>query len=49
VYLEVDADEPELEATAPARVTYMPNPAIRLDDIDGFKLWGLSYEELGSQ
>lgn len=49
VYLELEAEAPKLEATPPARVTYMPNPPIRLDDIDGFKFWGLSYQELGSQ
>jgi ABC-type sugar transport system substrate-binding protein len=49
VFLELEAEEPELTATPPAKVTYMPNPAIRVEDIDGFQFWGLTYEELGSQ
>lgn len=49
VTLELSADEPKLEATPPAKVTYMPNPPIRADEIDSFKFWGLSYQELGSQ
>lgn len=49
VYLELEPEAPELKAEPPAKVTYMPNPPIRLQDIDGFKFWGLSYQELGSQ
>ncbi|MFB2580338.1 sugar ABC transporter substrate-binding protein [Herbiconiux sp. P15] len=49
VNLELEATEPELTADAPAKTTYMPNPPIRLADIEGFEFWGLSYEELGSQ
>lgn len=49
VYLELEAEEPELTATPPAKVTYMPNPPIRVSDIDGFRFWGLTYQELGSQ
>lgn len=48
-YLELTADAPELTATPPSKVTYMPNPPIRVADIDGFQFWGLSYEELGTQ
>jgi ABC-type sugar transport system substrate-binding protein len=47
--LELTAEAPELEATPPAKVTYMPNPAIRADEIDSFEFWGLTYQELGSQ
>ncbi|MCU1441040.1 MAG: sugar transporter substrate-binding protein [Rhodoglobus sp.] len=49
VNLELDAEEPELTADAPAKTTYMPNPPIRVADIDGFTFWGLTYEQLGSQ
>lgn len=49
VYLEADPEAPALEATPPAAVTYMPNPPIRVEDIESFQFWGLSYEELGSQ
>jgi ABC-type sugar transport system substrate-binding protein len=49
VNLELDAEEPELTADAPAKTTYMPNPPIRVDDIEGFTFWGLTYEQLGSQ
>lgn len=47
IRLPVETDEPELTATPPAKVTYMPSPPFKVADIDGFKLWGLSYPELG--
>ncbi len=49
VNLELEPAEPELTADPPAKTTYMPNPPIRLADIDGFEFWGLGYEQLGSQ
>lgn len=49
IYLELEAEQPELTATPPAKTTYMPNPPIRPEDIDGFRFWGLTYQELGTQ
>ncbi|MCF2571134.1 sugar ABC transporter substrate-binding protein [Brevibacterium sp. UCMA 11754] len=49
VDLEVTDEEPELKVEPPAKTTYMPNPPIKADQIDDFKFWGLSYEQLGSQ
>jgi ABC-type sugar transport system substrate-binding protein len=49
VFLELDADAPKVTPDAPAKNTFMPNPPIRVSDIDGFKFWGLTYEQLGSQ
>jgi ABC-type sugar transport system substrate-binding protein len=47
--LEATPDAPELTVEAPAKTTYMPTPPIRAAEIGAFRLWGLSYEQLGTQ
>lgn len=46
VRVPVEANEPEVTATPPAKVTYMPNPVILRDGYNQFTFWGLGIDQL---
>ncbi|UOR01333.1 sugar ABC transporter substrate-binding protein [Leucobacter allii] len=41
-----DAEKPEAEIAAPAKVTYIMNPPVTADTYDSFKIWGMGIDEL---
>lgn len=43
VTIASDEEKPELELTAPSRITYMMNPTVTADNIDSFKIWGWDF------
>jgi ribose transport system substrate-binding protein len=43
VTIASDEEKPELEVTAPNRVTFMMNPTVNAENIESFKIWGFDF------